>query len=128
MARSAPIQIGELSRQTGCNIETIRYYERVGLLPRPPRSAGRYRLYDTGDVRRLAFVCRARELGLPSMKSAPCWCSPLPMARTPVAGCAIFRLVTSRTCGRRLPISGQWSASCQRRCAGVTRAGCPAVR
>jgi MerR family mercuric resistance operon transcriptional regulator len=38
-------------------------YERVGLLPRPPRSAGRYRLYDTGDVRRLAFVRRARELG-----------------------------------------------------------------
>jgi len=63
MARSAAIQIGELSRQTGCNVETIRYYERVGLLPRPPRSAGRYRLYDTGDVRRLAFVRRARELG-----------------------------------------------------------------
>src|SRR5262249_61749783 len=63
MARSAAIQIGELSRQTGCNVETIRYYERVGLLPRPPRSAGRDRLYDTGDVRRLAFVRRARELG-----------------------------------------------------------------
>ena len=63
MARSAAIQIGELSRQTGCNVETIRYYERVGLLPRPPRSAGRYRLYDAGDVRRLAFVRRARELG-----------------------------------------------------------------
>jgi MerR family transcriptional regulator, mercuric resistance operon regulatory protein len=63
MARSVAIQIGELSRQTGCHIETIRYYERVGLLPRPPRSAGRYRLYDTGDVRRLAFVRRARELG-----------------------------------------------------------------
>ena len=44
-------------------METIRYYERVGLLPRPPRSAGRYRLYDTRDVRRLAFVRRARELG-----------------------------------------------------------------
>jgi MerR family transcriptional regulator, mercuric resistance operon regulatory protein len=63
MARSAAIQIGELSWQTGCHVETIRYYERVGLLPRPPRSAGRYRLYDIGDVRRLAFVRRARELG-----------------------------------------------------------------
>ena len=63
MARSAAIQIGGLSRQTGCNVETIRYYERVGLLPRPSRSAGRYRLYDTDDVRRLAFVRRARELG-----------------------------------------------------------------
>ena len=49
MARSADIRIGELSRQTGCNVETIRYYEHVGVLPRPPRSAARYRLYDIGD-------------------------------------------------------------------------------
>ena len=62
-AGSAEIQIGKLSRLTGCNIETIRYYERIGLLPHPPRSAGRYRLYETEDVRRLAFVRRARELG-----------------------------------------------------------------
>lgn len=63
MARSAGIQIGELSRRTGCNIETIRYYERIALLPIPARSAGRYRVYDTADVRRLAFIRRARELG-----------------------------------------------------------------
>jgi MerR family mercuric resistance operon transcriptional regulator len=63
MAQSAGIQIGELSRRTGCNIETIRYYERVALLPAPARSAGRYRVYDTGDVRRLAFIRRSRELG-----------------------------------------------------------------
>ena len=63
MAQSAAIQIGELARRTGCNVETIRYYERVGVLPQPPRSAARYRLYDSGDVRRLAFVRRARELG-----------------------------------------------------------------
>jgi len=63
MARSAGIQIGDLSRQTGCNIETIRYYERIALLPIPFRTAGRHRLYDTADVRRLAFIRRARELG-----------------------------------------------------------------
>ena len=63
MAQSAGIQIGDLARQSGCNIETIRYYERIGLLPTPPRSAGRYQLYDAPDVRRLAFVRRARELG-----------------------------------------------------------------
>ena len=62
-AGSAEIQIGKLSRLTGCNIETIRYYERIGLLPHPPRSAGRYRLYETEDVRLLVFVRRARELG-----------------------------------------------------------------
>jgi MerR family mercuric resistance operon transcriptional regulator len=55
-------QIGELSRRTGCNIETIRYYERIGLLPRPRRS-GRYRNYDPADAGRLAFIRRARELG-----------------------------------------------------------------
>jgi MerR family mercuric resistance operon transcriptional regulator len=63
VARSAGIQIGELSRRTGCNIETIRYYERISLLRAPARSAGHYRVYDTADVRRLAFIRRARELG-----------------------------------------------------------------
>jgi MerR family mercuric resistance operon transcriptional regulator len=56
------IPIGELSRRTGCNIETIRYYERIGLMPAPPRR-GRYRSYGPEDVRRLGFVRRARELG-----------------------------------------------------------------
>ncbi len=56
------IAIGELSRQTGCNIETVRYYERIGLLPKPSRR-GTYRRYEAQDVRRLAFVRRARELG-----------------------------------------------------------------
>ncbi|HEX4741244.1 MAG TPA: helix-turn-helix domain-containing protein [Caulobacteraceae bacterium] len=56
------IQIGELSRRTGCNIETIRYYERIGLIPAPPRR-GRYRSYGGEDVGRLGFVRRARELG-----------------------------------------------------------------
>src|SRR5882757_9607973 len=56
------IQIGELSRRTGCNIETIRYYERIGLMPAPPRR-GRYRSYGGEDVGRLGFVRRARELG-----------------------------------------------------------------
>ncbi len=56
------IAIGELSRRTGCNIETVRYYERIGLLPKPSRR-GTYRRYEAEDVGRLAFVRRARELG-----------------------------------------------------------------
>jgi MerR family mercuric resistance operon transcriptional regulator len=63
VAPSANIQIGELSRRSGCNIETIRYYERIALLPKPARSAGRYRFYGPADVRRLVFIRRARELG-----------------------------------------------------------------
>jgi MerR family mercuric resistance operon transcriptional regulator len=57
-----PLRIGELSRRTGCNIETIRYYERIGLLPRPDRR-GRYRQYDAAGVSSLAFIRRARDLG-----------------------------------------------------------------
>lgn len=56
------IPIGELSRRTGCNIETIRYYERIGLLPTPARR-GRYRTYAPADTARLGFVRRSRELG-----------------------------------------------------------------
>ena len=63
MRESRAMTIGELSQRTGCNVETVRYYERIGLLPTAPRSAGRYRLYDEDDVRRLAFVRRARTLG-----------------------------------------------------------------
>lgn len=54
--------IGELSRQTNCNIETIRYYESINLLP-VPRRRGRYRFYRDSDLARLTFVRRARELG-----------------------------------------------------------------
>ncbi len=55
--------IGRLSRDSGVNIETIRYYERIGLLSPPPRSSGRHRLYSEEHVQRLAFVRRGRELG-----------------------------------------------------------------
>lgn len=55
--------IGSLSDSTGVNIETIRYYERIGLLPAPPRSAGRHRLYEDAHRERLVFIRRARELG-----------------------------------------------------------------
>ena len=55
--------IGALSKRTGCNIETIRYYERIGLLPRATRSEGGHRLYGEGESRRLGFIRRTRELG-----------------------------------------------------------------
>jgi MerR family transcriptional regulator, mercuric resistance operon regulatory protein len=55
--------IGVLSRKTGCNIETIRYYEKAEILPHPARSDGGHRLYGTGHLKRLAFVMKARVLG-----------------------------------------------------------------
>jgi MerR family mercuric resistance operon transcriptional regulator len=54
---------GELARATGANIETIRFYEQIGLMPDPPRSEGGHRLYDAGHARRLSFILRGRALG-----------------------------------------------------------------
>jgi MerR family mercuric resistance operon transcriptional regulator len=57
------VQIGGLSEATGVHIETIRYYEKAGLLPPPPRSPGGRRQYDSHHVARLASIKRCRELG-----------------------------------------------------------------
>jgi len=54
---------GALAARSGCNMETIRYYERIGILPPPPRSAGGHRLYGQDLIKRLTFVRRSRELG-----------------------------------------------------------------
>lgn len=53
----------QLARRTGCNLETIRYYEKIGLMPEPPRTPAGYRIYGERDVARLGFILRARELG-----------------------------------------------------------------
>ncbi len=53
----------DLARLTGCNLETVRYYENIALMPAPPRSANGYRCYDGNHVTRLKFIMRARDLG-----------------------------------------------------------------
>ncbi|MDH3747545.1 MAG: helix-turn-helix domain-containing protein [Gammaproteobacteria bacterium] len=58
-----PIGIGELSKQTACKVETIRYYEQQALMPPPPRTDGGHRLYNADMVGRLKFIRRSRELG-----------------------------------------------------------------
>jgi len=57
------MQIGKAAAASGCHIETIRYYERVGLLPHPARTAGGYRNYRLEEVDRLRFITRGRALG-----------------------------------------------------------------
>ncbi len=57
------MRIGEAATASGCHIETIRYYERVGLLPHPARTGGGYRDYLPEEVDRLRFITRGRELG-----------------------------------------------------------------
>lgn len=68
MAKTAPDGVGRytrgaLSKRSGCNIETIRYYEKIGLMPDPPRTGSGHRVYADHHVRRLTFIRRCRELG-----------------------------------------------------------------
>jgi Cd(II)/Pb(II)-responsive transcriptional regulator len=58
------MRIGELARATGTHVETIRYYEREGLLPAPARSEGNYRMYDDSHVDRLLFIRHCRQLDM----------------------------------------------------------------
>jgi len=61
--RAGRLTIGSLSKATGCKVQTIRYYEQIGLLPAPDRSEGNQRLYEPEHLDRLAFIRHARELG-----------------------------------------------------------------
>src|SRR6058998_4092771 len=57
------LRSSELANRGGVNLETVRYYERRGLLPKPPRTLAGYRAFDAGAVRRLRFIKRAQGLG-----------------------------------------------------------------
>jgi DNA-binding transcriptional MerR regulator len=57
------MQIGEVARRTALSVDAIRFYERTSLLPRAPRTAGRFRLYTSGDVARLNFIQKMQSLG-----------------------------------------------------------------
>ena len=59
-----PIKIGALAKRTGATVETIRYYEKEGLLPEPSRSAGNYRLYREDHIERLQFIMHCRTLDM----------------------------------------------------------------
>ena len=62
-AQHPVLGIGALSKQTGCNIETIRYYEKIHLLNVPARTEGGHRMFDHAQVKRLTFILRCRQLG-----------------------------------------------------------------
>lgn len=60
---SRGLSIGQIAAAAGINLETVRYYERIGLMPPPARTEGGHRAYDPAHVRRLAFIRQARALG-----------------------------------------------------------------
>jgi DNA-binding transcriptional MerR regulator len=59
------LPIGKLARSVGCKVQTIRYYEQIGLLPPPARTAGAQRRYGEPHRQKLTFIRHARELGFP---------------------------------------------------------------
>ena len=78
------MRIGELAKRTGCDIETIRYYEKTGLLDEPTRNSAGYREYRTEHQERLQFIrhCRSLQMGLADIRVL------LEVKSNPVAGCA----------------------------------------
>ena len=79
------MHIGELARRTGIQVETIRYYEREGLLPEPARSDGNYRVYGPGHLEQLQFIrhCRSLDMSLDEVRTLlRCWrrCKTDPLA------------------------------------------------
>ena len=57
------MKISQAAEASGCHLETIRYYERIGLLPQPDRTGSGYRVYGSADIERLRFIARGRDLG-----------------------------------------------------------------
>ena len=59
-----PLTIGRLARQAGVGIDTVRFYERRGLLPHPARTPAGYRVYNDGSIQQLSFIRKAKSIGL----------------------------------------------------------------
>jgi Cd(II)/Pb(II)-responsive transcriptional regulator len=86
------VTIGELAKLAECQVVTVRYYEKSGLLQKPPRSAGGYRLYSQSDVERLQFIrhCRLHGLALEEIKAL------LKMRETPDRDCSAVNELVDR--------------------------------
>jgi DNA-binding transcriptional MerR regulator len=65
------IRIGDLAKRSGCEVVTIRYYEKEGLLPKPARSGGNFRLYGEAHIERLQFIrhCRSLDMTLSEIRA-----------------------------------------------------------
>src|SRR5437870_7030925 len=81
------LTVGEVARRAAVHIETLRYYERQGLVARPPRSRANYRLYPEETIRRVQFIKRAQQLGF-SLKDIT---ELLALRATPETPCADIR-------------------------------------
>lgn len=125
--------IGELSRTTGCNIETIRYYERLGLLHKPLRTEGGHRIYNSANQRRLLFILKTRRLGFSLERTREM----LSLAENTERSCAdALALVNSNLCDVKEKIAElqriqhaleQMANDCQCCCPGARAPECTIV-
>lgn len=89
------LSIGELARLAECRVDTIRYYERIGLMPKPERSEGKQRRYSEHQARQLLFIRRLRDLGF-TMEEAAGF---LTMRRQQSYGCSDFKRIADARIG-----------------------------
>jgi DNA-binding transcriptional MerR regulator len=80
---SEQFSIGEMAKTGDCEVQTVRYYEEIGLLPKPARSAGNQRIYTREHRDRLRFIRHARELGFPLQRV----CEILALGDEPAQSC-----------------------------------------
>jgi len=123
------LPIGELSRRTGVHIETIRYYERIKMLPPPPRSGSGRRLYDQTHLRTLVFIRRSRELGfsLDEIRALIRLGGPARATCREVREIAAHHLEDIRAKLRDLKKLERLLASTVARCSGRTAPDCPVL-
>jgi len=128
-ARADGLTIGKLSELTGVNIETIRYYERIKMLPSPPRSASGRRVYDSTHLRTLAFVRRSRELGfsLDEIRALIRLGGPAKATCKEVREIAAHHLEQIRAKLRDLKRLERLLASTVSKCSGRTAPDCPVL-
>lgn len=123
------IPIGQLSRRTGVSIDTIRYYERIGLVPRAPRGRNGRRVYADADIRCLAFIRHSRALGfgLPAIREL------LRLQQEPEGSCAEIAVIAKEQLGaiqerlRQLHVLQTELSRVVRACAGGRVADCRIV-
>lgn len=128
-ARADGLTIGRLSALTGVNIETIRYYERIKMLPPPPRSASGRRVYDSTHLRTLVFIRRSRELGfsLDEIRALIRLGGPAKATCREVREIAAHHLEDIRAKLRDLKKLERLLASTVARCSGRTAPDCPVL-
>jgi len=128
-SRADALTIGKLSALTGVNIETIRYYERIKMLPPPPRSGNGRRVYDATHLRTLVFIRRSRELGfsLDEIRALMRLGGPAKATCREVRGIAAHHLEDIRAKLRDLKKLERLLATTVAKCSGRTAPDCPVL-